>query len=212
MKHTVFLVVTIFAIIAISFWIFKSEKTKLESQKKQIENLQKSNAELTNIIENIAVISKLQHYAEGHTLKNYTLHTIEGDTLKLKDLCKEKKLIYYFSEQGCQLCYLPFLKKLTDLYRRTGKENIIIIGKFKERRAFKLFLQDLNTEVKPHIYQSKKDFEIYPEYNDYAQIFQLTEDLVINNICITDKSNTKISDDYLKLIEQVFQVNCPMYN
>lgn len=90
MKHTVFLVVTIFTIIAISFWIFKSEKTKLESQKKQIENLQKSNAELTNIIENIAVISKLQHYEEGHTLKNYTLHTIEGDTLKLKDLCKEK--------------------------------------------------------------------------------------------------------------------------
>ena len=36
MKHTVFLVVTIFTIIAISFWIFKSEKTKLVSQKKQI--------------------------------------------------------------------------------------------------------------------------------------------------------------------------------
>ena len=156
-------------------------------------------------LENITVISKLQHYAEGRSVDNYTLYSADGDSCKLQDVCKEKKLVYYLSEQGCQICYQPFLEKLNDLADKIGKENIVVIAKFSEKRVFKLFLQDLDFEMKPAVYQCRTDFDIYPEYNDYAMAFLLAKDLVIDNICITDKSNTKLSGDYLKLIEKEFE-------
>lgn len=205
MKNNIFfLIVITFLIIGFLVYDVHTKKVISERYMNQIEELQHSNAGLTYMLENVVVISKLQHYAEGRTLKNYTLHTVLGDTCKLKDLCNGRKLIYYFSGQGCQTCYLPVLNKLTDLSEKIGKENMIVIGMFKEKRAFKLFLQDLNPDVGFTIYQSEKEFDIYPDYNDYAQFFQLTNDLVINNICITDKSNVELSDNYLKLVENDF--------
>ena len=89
--------------------------------------------------------------------------------------------------------------------KKIGKEHIVVIGKFEERRSFKLFLQDLTSNNDLTIYQTKTEFNIYPEYNEYALAFQVTKDLAINNICITDKSNTELSADYLKLIEKKIQ-------
>ena len=91
-----------------------------------------------------------------------------------------------------------------ELSKKIGKEHIVVIGKFEERRSFKLFLQDLTSNNNLTIYQTKTEFNIYPEYNEYALAFQVTKDLAINNICITDKSNTELSADYLKLIEKKF--------
>lgn len=194
-------------VIAVGYLIYalETEKQILKESINELAELQGVMADQSYELENITVISKLQHYAEGRSVDNYTLYSADGDSCKLQDVCKEKKLVYYLSEQGCQICYQPFLEKLNDLADKIGKENIVVIAKFSEKRVFKLFLQDLDFEMKPAVYQCRTDFDIYPEYNDYAMAFLLAKDLVIDNICITDKSNTKLSGDYLKLIEKEFE-------
>mgnify|MGYP000018399253 FL=1 len=203
-RQIVFLTTLSFALIIYLVYDVHSKRIIIENYKNQNEELQNLNAEQSYVLENITILSKLQHFAEGHNLENYTLYTTDGDSCELKDVCKGEKLIYYFSEQGCQVCYQPFLKKLVELSKKIGKEHIVVIGKFEERRSFKLFLQNLTPNNDLTIYQTKTELNIYPEYNEYALAFQVTKDLAINNICITDKSNTELSADYLKLIEKKF--------
>lgn len=181
-------------------YVLDAEKKIIRQHVNELTELQGMMADQSYKLENITIISKLQHYAEGRTLDNYTLYSANGDSCRLRDVCKDKKLVYYLSEQGCQTCYLPFLKRVNELADTIGKEKILVIAKFSERRAFKLFLQDLGFDLKLIVYQTRTDFDIYPEYNDYAMAFMLGQDLEIDNICITDKSNTALSGDYLKLI------------
>lgn len=101
----------LFLIICYLIYIIRVEQNILKNYAKEINALHKTNTDNTYLLENISIISKLQHYAEGHTLQNHTLYTVKGDSCKLRDLCSEKKLVYYFSEQGCQICYLPFCVK-----------------------------------------------------------------------------------------------------
>ena len=153
-------------LIAVGYLIYalETEKQILKESINELAELQGVMADQSYELENITVISKLQHYAEGRSVDNYTLYSADGDSCKLQDVCKEKKLVYYLSEQGCQICYQPFLEKLNDLADKIGKENIVVIAKFSEKRVFKLFLQDLDFEMKPAVYQCRTDFDIYPEY------------------------------------------------
>ena len=190
-------------IIGLLTYLFFLKMNEANNYKVQIGILQKSEADQSYLLENISIISKLQHYAEGSHLENYTLYTTTDDSCKLQDLCCSKKLVYYFSEQGCKSCYLPFLKKLNDLSDMLGKDNVVIICKFTKKRAFHLFIQDLDFKLTPNVYWSKCDLKIFPEYNDYALAFWLSSDLIIDNVCITDKSNVELSSDYLKIIENI---------
>lgn len=204
-KYFIYFLIGILSLVILFLnYIIQIKIDSLKECNNEIEVLQKENINQSFLLENISVISRLQHYAEGDTLDNYILYTLDGDSCWIKDLCIKKKIVYYFSEQSCQICYLPFLKKINDLSKKIGRENILVIGKFSKKRSFQLFLQDLDFKIDIDIFRTVKDFNIYPEYNDYAQAFLLKKDLVIDNICITDKSNKEQSDNYLKIIEKNF--------
>lgn len=77
MKNNIFfLIVITFLIIGFLIYDIQIKKVISERYMDQMEELQHSTAGLTYMLENVVVISKLQHYAERHILKNYTLHTV----------------------------------------------------------------------------------------------------------------------------------------
>lgn len=186
------------------FNLIKEEKSLVKMKDTQLKELQFSSSEDRYKLENITIMSKLQHYAEGRKIVDCTIYKQNEDSLSLSDLCSErKKLFYFFSEQSCAICYIPFLEKLKDIAEVVGKENIILLAKFDKNRSLKAFAEENN--ITQDIYRMDVDLNIYPEYNDYALAFLLTHNMQIENVIITDKSNVELSNDYLKIIQQRIQ-------
>lgn len=183
------------------FYFVREEKGLVKMKDAQLKEFQISNTEDRYKLENITIISKLQHYAEGLKISDCNVYKQNGDTLSLRDLCSERrKLFYFFSEQSCAVCYIHFLKKLKNVADIVGKENVILLAKFDKNRSLKAFIKENN--ITQDIYRMDVDLNIYPEYNDYALAFLLSKDMQIENVIITDKSNVDLSNDYLKIIQQ----------
>lgn len=182
-------------------YLVREEKKLVRMKDFQLKELQSSDTNDSYKLENITIISKLQHYAEGKKIPDCLLYRLEGDSLYLSSLCSnKKKLVYFFAEQSCAVCYLPFLEKLQEMSNVIGKENIILLAKFDKNRNLKAFIQD--NKVTQEVYRLDRDLNIYPEYNDYALAFLLSQDMLIENVIITDKSNVELTNDYLKIIQQ----------
>lgn len=183
------------------FYSVREEKQQVKKKDTQLKELQFSASENRYRLENITIISKLQHYAEGQIITDCTIYKQNGDTLYLSDLCSDRrKLVYFFSEQSCATCYIPFLEKLNKIAGVIGKENVILLAKFDKSRSLKTFALENNITLE--MYRMDMDLNIYPEYNDYAMAFLLSRDMKIENVIITDKSNVELSNDYLKIIQQ----------
>ena len=84
-KRIAFLTTLSFALIIFLVYDVHSKRIIIENYKNQNEELQNLNAEQSYVLENITIISKLQHSAEGRSLENYTLYTTDGDSCTLKD-------------------------------------------------------------------------------------------------------------------------------
>ncbi|MBE6301160.1 MAG: hypothetical protein E7085_04800 [Parabacteroides distasonis] len=194
----------IFVLLAIFLSYFSIKNQHLVKEKnQQIEKLQELDAEKQYVIENLAVISKLQYFAEGKIVKDILLYKENKDSISLGKLLSENpKLIYYFSEQSCTVCSLPFLKKVSELAGRIGKEQVIVIGKFQNHRSYQSFLQE--NAIGLEVFRIDRDLDIFPEYNDYAMAFMLSDNRIIDKLIIVDKTNVLLSDNYLKLVEKYF--------
>lgn len=185
-------------------YLVREEKNLVRMKDIQLKELQSSGTNDSYKLENITIISKLQHYAEGKKIEDCMLYKQDGDSLHLSSLCSDKKkLVYFFAEQSCAVCYIPFLEKLQKAAEIVGKENIILLAKFDKNRNLKAFIQD--NKVISEVYRMEGHLNIYPEYNDYALAFLLSKDMQIENVIITDKSNVELSNDYLKIIQKRLQ-------
>ena len=196
----------IFVLLAILLSCFSIKNQNLVKEKNiQIEKLKELDVEKQYIVENLAVISKLQYFAEGKKIDNCMLYKENKDSLHLLDLLSDKpKLVYFFSEQSCTVCSHPFLKKIVNLSEKIGKENVLIVGKFLNHRNYKSFLQD--NIIEHEIYRIGCDLNLFPEYNDYAMAFLLSNNRIIDKLIIVDKTNVLLSDNYIKLIEKQFLI------
>lgn len=182
-------------------YIGKERNNHLKVLKEQLETCQYEKDSETYFLENITIIAKLQHYAEGKVFDDFEIQTIEGERVHLSDLAAgQKKLIYYISERGCSMCYKPFLHKLSLLVDEMGNDKIIVLAMFNKSRALKAFLQ--NEKVGLTIYRITEEPAVYPESNDYSFAFMLTKDMSLENVHITDKSNQPLSDDYLSIMQK----------
>lgn len=181
-------------------YLVSEEKKQGKMKDIQLKELQTSGADNSYKLENITIISKLQHYAEGQKIMDRLIFKQEGDSVLLSSLCSDKKkLVYFFAEQSCAVCYIPFLEKLQRMADVVGKENVILLAKFDKSRNLKAFIQE--NKITLDVYRMEEDLNIYPEYNDYALAFLLSRDMLIENIIITDKSNVELSNDYLKIVQ-----------
>ena len=73
----------------------------------------------------------------------------------------------------------------------------------KINQDFKIFKNEHKIEVP--VYLIKTNLGLYPEYNDYALAFLISERMIIDNLMIIDYSNRNYIDDYLAILESKIQ-------
>lgn len=158
--------------------------------------LQRKNSQL----ENLKILSKLQHAGEGEILKDIYIYKVQDDSICFSQLLNDfDNIVFFFSEYSCSSCYIPFMKKLTEMYEEL-KDKVIIVAGFESERDFKIYMEDKNFPFT--IYRTRKNFSIFPEYNDYPLAFLTNKNMVIDNLMIIDQSNKEHIDDYLSIINK----------
>ena len=179
----------------------KDKNRTIHGVKQEAANhLFKSDQQL-QILENVKVLSKMQHYIERKPLGNLVLYKMVNDSLFLNDILDEdNKLFFFFSCKGCAPCYEPFLKKLDELAKEVGSDRIVVLAEFFNNRDLKSFWSYNNLNV----YRINSDLKVFPSKSSYALAFLLNKDRFIENVIIVDKSNIQLTDDYLKVINKYF--------
>lgn len=181
------------------FYYIHVQKRNMEYIKTQLWQTQQNEAEINYKLENITLISKMQHYAERKKIKNMTLYTLEGDTLSLQQLVSnENKLVMYFSERGCSMCYETFIENLQ--LSNIDPMKIIILAEYQEGRSLKIKWKDNSLPV----YRITEPLDVLSPNDEYALSFLLNKDMCAENLIVIDKSNTSLTKDYLKIMQKLF--------
>lgn len=187
-------IIIIILVLSLVFLYYGKQRNHQENS-----NIERQQRLLEQRVDNLRILSKLQHYGEGKSIKDIYLYTLNKDSVLFSRLIgNENKLVFYFSEFGCSSCYLPFLQKLSKIDKKL-KNSTIIIADFNSARDFKIFKNEHKIEVP--VYRIKTNLGLYPEYNDYALAFLISERMIIDNLMIIDYSNRNYIDDYLAILE-----------
>lgn len=169
-------------------------------QKGEIERLREENANMSYKIENMIILSKLQHSMERKGVQNILLYDKDNNRVQFDGLYSDDyRLGYFISEQSCFVCYKSFFYILKETSNIIGKNKIALICKFKNRRNFQAFIKEHNLDF--DIYRTEEDFGLFEEYNDYPFAFRITHGLWLENVIITDKTNFEMSNDYLNIVQ-----------
>lgn len=162
-----------------------------------------SDADLENYTqENLKAISKIQFIAEGEMARNVRLYDTDGkEAGTLKDhLAGESKLIYFFSVQGCAGCYEPVLYKLDSLVNRIGRNRLLVLAEFPNKRTMDVYGMEKHPDLP--VYRIQEDLGLFRSLTDshYAYAFLTDKTLIARKFIITDKSNVDFSNAYFDLL------------
>lgn len=205
MKQTNYLYGFLFLLICLNVWLsYNLYRTRQEKHRLYNGWLScQSDADLQNYThDNLKAISKIQFIAEGEVAHNVKLYGTDGkEAGTLKDhLSAEPTLIYFFSNQGCAGCYEPVLYKLDSLVNKIGKEHLLVLAEFPNRRTMEVY--GLEKHVDLPVYRIQEELGLFRSLTDmhYAYAFLMDKDLVARKFIITDKSNIDFSDAYFALL------------
>lgn len=149
-------------------------------------------------LENLRILSKLQHYGEGKTIKNVYLHLGKGDSIPLKQIIgEEEKVVFYFSQYGCSSCYQPFWDKVLEQKDKWGKD-ILILAFFENGKDFKMFMNERSDGIP--VYRINEGLQLFSDYDDYSYVFRTSSSLVVDNLFVLSHSNVEYMDDYLSVV------------
>lgn len=205
MKSIVFLYGILILLIVLNVWT-SYRLFSVQQEKERLYNgwlTCKSDADLKDYTQdNLKAISKIQFIAEGEKARNVELYDMQGKVAgTLKDyVAGESKLIYYFSNRGCVGCYEPVLYKLDSLVKKIGKEHLLVLADFPNRRTLDVYWSEKQMDLP--IYRVHEDLGLFRSLTDahYAYAFLTDKNLVARKFIITDKSNVGFSDAYFTLL------------
>lgn len=127
-------IIIIILVLSLVFLYYGKQRNHQENS-----NIERQQKLLEQRVDNLQILSKLQHYGEGKSIRDIYLYTLNKDSVLFSRLIgNENKLVFYFSEFGCSSCYLPFLQKLSKIDKKLKNSTIIIAG-FNSARDFKIF-------------------------------------------------------------------------
>lgn len=88
------------------------------------------------------------------------VYDVQGDSIHFSDLLDDtNKIVFFYSEYSCSSCYLPFMKKMTEMYDEL-KDKVIIVAGFGNKRDFKIYMKDV--KIPFSIYRTNTNFNIFP--------------------------------------------------
>ena len=164
------------------------------SEDKNTQKLEQQDVKL----ENLRILSKLQHYGEGKTIKNVFLFLDKGDSIPLRQVIgDDEKIVFYFSQYGCTSCYQPFWDKVLEQNNK-WKNDMLILAFFENGKDFKMFMNERSSNIP--VYRINEGLQLFPDYDDYSYVFKTTSSLIVDNLFVLSHSNVEYMDDYLFMV------------
>lgn len=133
---------------------------------------------------------------------NFQITTLDNNKKKIKDITGSGKLVFYFSEKYCSLCYKTIIKKINHYSDSTRTQNIIVLAEFENLRNFHFFLKD--TKIKIPIYYTQKQLNIKATEAKQPFFFVLDKAYEAKYLFIPDKKYDKYIEDYLSFIDGLY--------
>jgi hypothetical protein len=129
------------------------------------------------------------------------LITIRNDTVLLKELVRKKgKLILYYSEQYCDICYKNLLRHINDYITNTGTKNIIILAEYENPRNFNYFIN--HNEIRAKIYLTHKGIIFPSQKGNQPFFFMLDNSFLAKYVNVPNKKYLKNIDLYLRTVDE----------
>jgi hypothetical protein len=145
---------------------------------------------------NISSEVKIEKDKKIEPLLNRDFNLIDKNDFKIhiSDLFKkyDKLVILRFTDLNCDSCYKSVLMIL-DKYKEY--DNIFVFSSFRITRNFKIFLMELNTNLK--IFNLEEN--VFKDLN-VPYFFTLNKSLEVDNILLHNKKNPKKTIEYLETI------------
>ncbi|MCX6327678.1 MAG: hypothetical protein NT144_13660 [Bacteroidia bacterium] len=153
------------------------------------------NEDISQILEN----GKLMIQSEYSAIDPLTLLiTTRNDTICLKDLVTKKgKLILFYNEQYCDLCFKNLLQHVNDYIANTGTQNLILIAKYENQRAFNYFIK--HNDIKAEIYLSHNELDFS---GNQPFFFMLDNSFLAKYVNVPNKKYLNNIDLYLRTVDE----------
>lgn len=182
-------------------FVFFSCRQDQSSVCKYMEKIEQQDVEL----ENLRILSKLQHYGEGKSIKDVFLYSGKEDSVSLRKMIgDEEKFVFYFSQYGCSSCYEPFWNKILK-QKDKWEKDILILALFENEKDFKMFMSEKSDSIP--VYRINEGLQLFSDYDDYSYVFKTSSSLIVDNLLILNHSNVEYMDDYLFVVFSKFCIN-----
>jgi hypothetical protein len=129
------------------------------------------------------------------------LLTINNDSVLLKDIIKNSgKLVFYYSDQYCDLCYRELLKVLNNYIIKSGSGNIIVLAEIEDPRSSYYLLK--NNDIKTDIYLITKDIGFPAQAGKKPFFFMIDKSFSAKYVYIPYKKYLKNVETYISTIDK----------
>lgn len=123
--------------------------------------------------------------------------TADNDTVMAKDLFREGKLLFRFTEHNCSECVNHEFELLKSYIARIGVENIVIITDYSQNEYIDYIEEDAPKNVL--VLNDKTHFRKLPfERYNLPYFLMVNEDMALRNLMILDKAFDRFTHDYLR--------------
>jgi hypothetical protein len=149
------------------------------------------NEDISQILNNEELAIQSEH---SFVNPNKLVYTTKNDSVYLKDIViKRGKLVFYYSDQYCDICYKNLLKHINNYIIFSGTKNIIVIAEYENLRNFYYFLKD--NKIYAKIYLTNKGLEFPAQIGKQPFFFMLDESFKAKYVYVPHKKSglSKIS-------------------
>ena len=144
--------------------------------------------------------------AENQDIVQIKMLNENGNMINIRDIAKNDKLVFRYSEMNCNVCVDSQLVVLKQLCELIGENKIIIITTYVNALNMAKFKR-IN-QIKPPIYNLiGEGLGLQIDSLNMPFYFTLTKDGIITNVFIPEKEYPKSTQLYIKTIERYFNGN-----
>lgn len=132
---------------------------------------------------------------------NIMLINKENETVCLKDIVGNGKIIIYYGDTYCNVCYEMILSYINKHIDRTKSNNIIMIAEIENMRTKSFFIK--NTKLKSNIYFSTTGLNLYAQKGQKPFFFLIDQSFTAKLVFVPDKKYTTNIEYFLTKTDSI---------